>query len=166
MAKYKSGEEAMVGDVVRCEVDKYCYVSSGKQYEVVAIVSGEMALARVNSGSVHYDAYDFTLVRRAAPPDAERPTDRDAARYELMIDGKPIRLEAIIAACLSQQRTGLTHADAGFLAHCWKYLFRMGLKSHAIHDARKLHDWTGKLVKLMETEHGNSGWVDTTEASE
>lgn len=163
MAKYKCGQEARVGDVVRCVDATDSGLSVFPNYAVTATTERAIGVMHHNG---MYSAARFTLVRRAAQPDAERPTDRDAARYELMIDGKPIRLEAIIAACLSQQRTGLTHADAGFLAHCWKYLFRMGLKSHAIHDARKLHDWTGKLVKLMETEHGNSGWVDTTEASE
>jgi hypothetical protein len=159
MAKYKCGNEAMVGDVVRCEDDKGIhFLTAGKTYCVCVIADG----THLRIDGLDYYPDRFTLVRRAAPPAAERPSDRDAARYELTIDGKPIRLESIIAACLSQERTGLTHADAGFLAHCWKYLFRMGLKSHAIHDARKLHDWTGKLVKLMETEHGNSVWVDTT----
>ena len=161
MARYKSGEEAMVGDVVNND-------SLGERTVLGLDDDGDPVFSFNSVGNK--SEYDFarncTLVRLAAQPDAERPTDRDAARYELTIDGKPVRLEAIIAACLSQERTGLTHADAGFLAHCWKYLFRMGLKSHAIHDARKLHDWTGKLVKLMESEKSGGVWVDTTEASE
>lgn len=84
MAKYKSGEEAMVGDVVRCVRDNSTNLIFGREYNVVAY--DQMGLLSLSGEAHNYSDDRFTLIRRAAPPDAERPSDQQliAAKFDAL----------------------------------------------------------------------------------
>lgn len=82
MAKYKSGEEAMVGDVVRC--DDIENVTGLKLWDEYTVTDCDKHGVLVNDTWCLFRR--FTLSRRAAPPAAQRPTDQQliAAKFDAL----------------------------------------------------------------------------------
>lgn len=68
MAKYKSGECAMVGDVVECISKNFAFIKFGEAFTVNEVYGDFVRIAVGN-----YTAEVFKLIRRAQSPEPEQP---------------------------------------------------------------------------------------------